>query len=969
MTQTHARHAISMVCVLAFAAFATGCSVIERFKGITGDESTSSPAENTPRILTFAEAPSFDLGIVSLGTTRYFRVSVMSQGKGNASLISATLSDPRYAFLGGTFPGDGGTCVQPISGNCSIGILFTAPTAIGDAGLHAASLSLVYESGDVERSATLNLSATSAPAASLFIAGNSDFGTRNVGNTHEISFTLANAGALYASNLVASGIAAPFSFKGGTYPGTGGTCGNQLAPLATCSISLVYAPTSPGFTTQDLRIDYETQGSPAFTTRQVLGTALNLAQLEFISPVQDPYDFGSSTIGSLGSTASFTLRNSGGQPVTQLSVGGLIAPFSFNGGSYPGTGGNCGSSLAAGATCTVSLRFLPSSTGLHSSSLRADYDDGTGSTLSVSRDIQGIGANVAVLSLSDAPAFDFGVQTTGTTTFRTLTLTNTGGSPATGISSPAPGLPFRYRTNTSYPGNGGNCGNSLGVGASCTLALEFIPTAEGGFNRPLTLNYNNGVTSTQTHRTLIGTGGAVANLVISDGPSFDFGSVAMGYSKEHVFTITNAGSAAATSFTRTALASPLSFTGGTCGNTLGALGSCTLIVRFTPTSTSPLSGQLRLNYNNGASNVNSILPLAGNGATLLKLAAGSEHSCALYSTGRIRCWGSNSAGQLGDGGLSAASHIPSTVSGITTATDIAVGLFHSCALLANQRIQCWGSDSYGQLGNDISFGNASTPVFVALYSDFIQVAAGGNRSCGIRSNGTVHCWGEDSEGGLGNGTPLTNSGTPVQVTGPTSAARIAMGRGHACALRTDGEVRCWGSDSAGQIGNGATLSNANTSANIPYANGAIGISAGGNNSCSIHPGGETRCWGANDQGQLADGNAPTLRASPIVVGNLAGSVEIALGLRHGCSKDASNTLSCWGDDQYGQIGNDASFTNEPVPVPVYGLGNVSSFTTGEFHSCAINASGRVYCWGMNSAGQVGISSPASQAFPVFVDGL
>ena len=187
----------------------------------------------------------------------------------------------------------------------------------------------------------------------------------------------------------------------------------------------------------------------------------------------------------------------------------------------------------------------------------------------------------------------------------------------------------------------------------------------------------------------------------------------------------------------------------------------------------------------------------------------------------------------------------------STNTSIALGDRHSCALLTNGTMKCWGSNYYGQLG-DGTYTDRTTP---------FCVTGGTQHSCAVLTNGTMKCWGRNNHGQLGDGT-TTDSTTPVGVSGITTARSIALGDRHSCALLTDGTMKCWGSNYYGQLGDGTT----------------------------------------ND------------RSTPVVVSGITNATSIALGDRHSCALLTNDTMKCWGSNYYGQLGDGSYVTVHPKPI-------------------------------------------------------
>lgn len=198
----------------------------------------------------------------------------------------------------------------------------------------------------------------------------------------------------------------------------------------------------------------------------------------------------------------------------------------------------------------------------------------------------------------------------------------------------------------------------------------------------------------------------------------------------------------------------------------------------------------------------------------VELSSGYEHSCARLADSTLKCWGWNAFGQLGDGTMNNQTTAV-TVQGIVGAAGIAVGGLHTCARLSDGTVACWGDYSYGQLG-DVSAYLASVslsedagvppglpPVLIEGISDTVQIVAGRFHSCALLGNGTVKCWGANGGGQLGNGT-TSNSPSPVTVQGLSNGVEVRAGAYHTCARLADGTIKCWGSNTFGQLGDGTT---------------------------------------------------------------------------------------------------------------------------------------------------------------------
>jgi len=283
----------------------------------------------------------------------------------------------------------------------------------------------------------------------------------------------------------------------------------------------------------------------------------------------------------------------------------------------------------------------------------------------------------------------------------------------------------------------------------------------------------------------------------------------------------------------------------------------------------------------------------------------------------VKCWGENDEGRLGDGSM-LNSATPVLVSGISNATQVSAGGYHTCALLSDNTVKCWGSNDRNALGNG-SDVDSTTPVLVSNISTAIQISVGGDHSCALLSDSTIKCWGYNISGQLGNGDEYGNdSDVPVSVLGISTATQISIGMNHSCALLNDKTVKCWGDNFDNQLGivYDEDDREKESPVSVVDVSDAIQISAGSQNTCVLLSDDTAKCWGRNQYGQV--GNRDTSRlpieTAEAVVGITTAS-QISVGNRHVCVLLNDTTIKCWGGGTSGQLGDGTqSSSGEPVSV-------------------------------------------------------
>lgn len=401
--------------------------------------------------------------------------------------------------------------------------------------------------------------------------------------------------------------------------------------------------------------------------------------------------------------------------------------------------------------------------------------------------------------------------------------------------------------------------------------------------------------------------------------------------------------------------------------------------------------------------------------SIVQLSAGANFTCGMTDLGEIKCWGSGSWGELGNGANSSigdgsgemGSNLVSADMGTgRSAYKIASGWFHSCALLDNDDLKCWGKNANGQLGigNTLSVGNGPGQMGDSLAAvDLgtgrfaVQVSAGYAHTCALLDNGAVKCWGFNTSGQLGLGHTNTIGDTPAEMgdslsevdlgTGRT-AVLISAGYDHTCAVLDNDTLKCWGNNSDGQLGMEHTSSlgdgpgemgDALIVVSLGAALDPLIVEAGNLRTCAQVMTGETKCWGSNFAGVLGNGT------TTLTYGGSSGQMGSALPLlsigadpvvflaknigSHMCGIDGNFDLKCWGFNGSGRLGlgNSTNYGdsagNSGANLPIVNVGTGTSvgndpldIVTGDSHVCALFLNGLVKCWGGNSVGQLGLEN-------------
>lgn len=367
---------------------------------------------------------------------------------------------------------------------------------------------------------------------------------------------------------------------------------------------------------------------------------------------------------------------------------------------------------------------------------------------------------------------------------------------------------------------------------------------------------------------------------------------------------------------------------------------------------------------------------------LLRVATGVKHTCATFQ-GRLNCWGDGDEHQLGrdstsDLGLAMSPRAADDVATIYLPIQVAAGRAHTCALASSGTVHCWGSSSSGQLGyTSTSTVPVANTASVNVGGAVSQIAAAGDHTCAILNNGALRCWGRNDHGQLGTGSTTAIGDDESPSSGPPVAlamvSQLALGDEHTCAL-SGGEVYCWGAGTEGRLGYGNQQDRLAPAGPVPIGASAsiTQIAAGSRHTCALTMQGQVHCWGVGDRGQLGygfstaigDDELPSTRGA-VGLGGIA--LQIAAGGDHTCAILATGETLCWGYGANGALGtgmttnvgdNETPDVN-PRFVDLPGTAMARQLALGHDHSCTVTSDDGISCWGLHDDGRLGYGNAES----------
>lgn len=340
------------------------------------------------------------------------------------------------------------------------------------------------------------------------------------------------------------------------------------------------------------------------------------------------------------------------------------------------------------------------------------------------------------------------------------------------------------------------------------------------------------------------------------------------------------------------------------------------------------------------------------------------------SDGGFYAWGKDDSGQLGDGTTGQKATItPTPLGDIVSASGAGqTTVAFTCAAFANGSAKCWGTNSTSYTLGDGSTSTSTTGITPTGFdAKVVSVTTGVYSGCGLFDDGTAKCWGHNTYGTLGNGaTTASTIPIPLSITGIT---QLAIGNYTTCARTSSGTAYCWGYNTNGQVGDGST-----TTRTVPVsiiAGGVASVAPGIYHTCAVMADGTAKCWGQNTSGEV--GNAAGGASSPNVTspatvagidgtGQLGDVTEICAGYGFSCARLADGRVACWGKNDKGQLGNGTAMTLSNVPTVVTDMEAASKLVCGYAHACVIE-NDRVKCWGGNGYSQLGNGSSTNANTP------
>ena len=347
-----------------------------------------------------------------------------------------------------------------------------------------------------------------------------------------------------------------------------------------------------------------------------------------------------------------------------------------------------------------------------------------------------------------------------------------------------------------------------------------------------------------------------------------------------------------------------------------------------------------------------------------KISAGDQHACGIKPDSSAWCWGRDTNGGIGNGAVVTADQlVPSRVTDSGAFVQIATGDDYSCGIKRDGTLWCWGDDTNGRLGNGATATAQHVPVQIgtALWT---QISTGAEHACGVQVSGSAYCWGAAGRLGTGGGGAQD---APTIVAGGSTWISVSAGAQHSCGIKTDGTALCWGVDTDGRLGNDALIANALSPELVAEPGPWVQINAGYLHTCGVKLDGTAYCWGNNEEGQLGIGAVDTddhpVPEKIVDSGPWLTAMPAKIGTSYSCGIKTNGTAWCWGVEGE-NLGNGPDISGDiSVPGMLLDPGPWASVEPGSSFACGIKTDGSAWCWGTGTNGRLGNGDTAVRDIP------
>jgi alpha-tubulin suppressor-like RCC1 family protein len=361
--------------------------------------------------------------------------------------------------------------------------------------------------------------------------------------------------------------------------------------------------------------------------------------------------------------------------------------------------------------------------------------------------------------------------------------------------------------------------------------------------------------------------------------------------------------------------------------------------------------------------------VASRATPAIQVVAGHQHTCSLNAAGQAFCWGQGNLGQLGSGSAQGSSE-PMPVAGGHYFEELGAALFQTCGRRTDGEVWCWGR--WHGAGDE-----ADVPEPLPGNVQFRTFSLGAFHGCGVDQEGIGHCWGSNNSGELGTGDRGPASPEPVAVAFDLAFESLHAGFQNTCGLTEDREIHCWGANTMGALGDPDAPASSLEANRVAGDDRYRDLTSGAMNYCALTDEGELRCWGRNENGELADGTSES-RSEPVPAAGGPDGWDRVVGARpnaiwvHFCGlEEGTGAAWCWGLSHLGQVGPAAAetcgtsdFVCARTPVPIPGGLQFVDLALGGGHTCGLTEEGALFCWGSNAQGQFGDGTQSDATEPV-----